>query len=251
MVKVVTIAAFVVLGASLLLTGKLFAQYTTQGGFFPRGYLAPLLAMTFSIYAFGGVEFVAVTSGESRSLHEVAKAVRITFVMLMILYLGAIAILVGVMPWNRRRRREPVRNCVSLGAHSRGQPPDELRGADGGLVGGKRGTLRFVPHVVLDGPDWLGSGGAWEAELARLADAGSAGLGIRNRRCARSGKIGRRECLRVHLARGIFRHDACPGWCRWPRMCFRRGVAGAGGGAADAIATGRWGSLSVSPWSLR
>jgi len=76
-------------------------QYTTDGGFFPRGYLAPLLAMTFSIYSFGGVEFVAVTSGESRSQHEIARAVRITFLMLTFLYLGAIAVLVGVMPWNR------------------------------------------------------------------------------------------------------------------------------------------------------
>jgi amino acid transporter, AAT family len=101
MVKVVTIAAFVVLGASLLLTGRVPAQYTSQGGFFPQGLLAPLLAMTFAVYAFGGVEFVAVTSGESRSLHEVAKAVRITFIMLTVLYLGAITILVGVMPWNR------------------------------------------------------------------------------------------------------------------------------------------------------
>jgi AAT family amino acid transporter len=101
MVKVVTIAAFVVLGASLLITGRVAPQYVAQRGFFPRGYLAPLLAMTFSIYAFGGVEFVAVTSGESRSPQEIAKATRITFVMLTVLYLGAIAILVGVMPWNR------------------------------------------------------------------------------------------------------------------------------------------------------
>src|SRR4029077_11319259 len=101
MVKVVTIAAFVVLGASLLVTGRVAPQYVAQGGFFPRGYLAPLLAMTFSIYAFGGVEFVAVTSGEARSPEEIAKATRLTFVMLTVLYLGAIAILVGVMPWNR------------------------------------------------------------------------------------------------------------------------------------------------------
>lgn len=100
MVKVVTIAAFVILGAALLLSGRVPPQYTTQGGFFPRGYLAPLLAMTFAIYSFGGVEFVAVTSGESRSKHEIAHAFRITFIMLTLLYLGAISILVGVMPWN-------------------------------------------------------------------------------------------------------------------------------------------------------
>jgi L-asparagine transporter-like permease len=44
---------------------------------------------------------VAVTSGESRSPKEVAKAVWMTFSLLTALYLGAIAVLVGVMPWNR------------------------------------------------------------------------------------------------------------------------------------------------------
>jgi len=101
MVKVVTIAVFMALGAGLLLIGRSAPQYTSQGGFFPQGYFAPLLAMTFSMYAFGGVEFVAVASGESRSPNETAKAVRITFAMLTALYLGAIAVLAGVMPWNR------------------------------------------------------------------------------------------------------------------------------------------------------
>ena len=100
MIKVVTIAAFIILGSALLFSGRVAPQYTAHGGFFPRGVLAPLLAMTFAIYAFGGVEFVAVTSGESRSSQEVAKAVWRTFLTLTFVYLGAIAILVGVMPWN-------------------------------------------------------------------------------------------------------------------------------------------------------
>jgi L-asparagine transporter-like permease len=101
MIKVITIAAFVLLGAALLLDGRAAVQYTAQGGFFPHGVFAPLLAMTFAIYAFGGVEFVAVTSGESRSPEEVAKAVRATFITLTLVYVGAITVLVGVMPWNR------------------------------------------------------------------------------------------------------------------------------------------------------
>ena len=101
MIKVVVIAAFVVLGAGLLLLGRLPPQYTAQGGFFPRGPVAPLLAITFAIYTFGGVEFVAVTSGESRSPREVAKAVWMTFFALTGIYMGAIVVLVGVMPWNR------------------------------------------------------------------------------------------------------------------------------------------------------
>jgi amino acid transporter, AAT family len=101
MVKVATIVAFIVIGAALLLDGRVAPQYTTQGGFFPKGVWAPLMAMTFAIYTFGGVEFVAVTSGESRSAAEVAKAVWLTFLTLTLVYLGAIVVLVGVMPWNR------------------------------------------------------------------------------------------------------------------------------------------------------
>ena len=101
MIKVAVIAIFVALGAALLLTGRAVPQYTNHGGFFPLGAAAPLLAITFAIYTFGGVEFVAVASGESSSAKAIGSAVRITFFILTFLYLGAIVILVGIMPWNR------------------------------------------------------------------------------------------------------------------------------------------------------
>jgi L-asparagine transporter-like permease len=101
MIKVTVIAAFILLGSALLVTGRAAPQYTTHGGFFPLGAAAPLLAITFAIYTFGGVEFVAVTSGESTSPQAVTRAVRSTFLALAFLYLGAIAVLVGIMPWNR------------------------------------------------------------------------------------------------------------------------------------------------------
>jgi L-asparagine transporter-like permease len=100
MIKVAVIAAFIVLGSILLLSNRAAPQYTSNGGFFPLGMAAPLLAITFAIYTFGGVEFVAVTSGESTNPQEVARAVRITFLSLTFLYLGAIIVLVGIMPWN-------------------------------------------------------------------------------------------------------------------------------------------------------
>ena len=101
MIKVAVIAAFIALGAALLFTGRTAAQYTTHGGFFPLGAAAPLLAITFAIYSFGGVEMVAVASGESASAKNISSAVRRTFFTLTILYIGAIAILVGIAPWNR------------------------------------------------------------------------------------------------------------------------------------------------------
>ena len=101
MIKVATIMAFILLGAALLLSGRVAPQYTVQGGFLPHGPLAPLLAIGFAIYTFAGIEFVAITTGESRSATEIPRAIKLTFAILTTVYLGAIVILVGVMPWSR------------------------------------------------------------------------------------------------------------------------------------------------------
>jgi L-asparagine transporter-like permease len=101
MVKLATMATFIVIGGILLAGGRVPAQYTSHGGFFPRGALAPFLAMTFALYTFGGIEIVAITTGESRTTAEIPRAVKRTFTTLAVVYLGAIVVLVGVMPWNR------------------------------------------------------------------------------------------------------------------------------------------------------
>jgi len=100
MIKLATIVAFIIVGASLLATTRVVPQYRAQGGFFPMGPWSPIIAMTYAIYSFGGVEMVAVTTGESRSAKEVPRAVRLTFLTLTFVYLGAIVVLLGVMPWN-------------------------------------------------------------------------------------------------------------------------------------------------------
>ncbi len=97
MIKVVTILGFVGVGALLLLSGRMPAQYTAQGGFMAKGWLAPLIAMPFALYTFAGVEFVAVTTGESRSAADIPRAVRWTFQLLTVVYLSAITILAGVV----------------------------------------------------------------------------------------------------------------------------------------------------------
>jgi AAT family amino acid transporter len=100
MIKLATIVAFILIGAALLTTGRVAPQYNTQGGFFPKGLWSPLIAMTYAVYSFGGVEMVAVTTGESRSTKETPRAVWITFLTLTFVYVGAMVILLGVMPWN-------------------------------------------------------------------------------------------------------------------------------------------------------
>lgn len=101
MVKVVTIVVFVIAGSALMLDGRVAAQYTSHGGFLPRGPVSPLLAVSFALFSFLGVEMVAISSGEARSPREIPRATRITFALVAFIYLGATAVLVGVMPWNR------------------------------------------------------------------------------------------------------------------------------------------------------
>src|SRR3954469_13868770 len=106
MIKVVVILAFIVVGTALIVSGRTSPQYTAHGGLFPNGGLAMLLALPFALYTFAGVEFVAVTSGESRSNEEVGRATRLTYIILAVVYFGAIVVLTGVMPWNHAGVRE-------------------------------------------------------------------------------------------------------------------------------------------------
>jgi L-asparagine transporter-like permease len=99
LIKVVTIFVFILMGAALLAGGKVHAQYLVNGGFAPKGWTAPLLAISFGLYSFLGIEMVAISSGEARSSKDVARATRIAFATLAFIYVGAMAVLVGVMPW--------------------------------------------------------------------------------------------------------------------------------------------------------
>jgi L-asparagine transporter-like permease len=100
MIKLATIVAFILAGAALLASGRVAPQFTAHGGFFPKGPIAPLLAVFWAIYAFGGIEMLAVTTGESHSSEDIPRATRLSIFLLAGIYLGAITILVGVMPWN-------------------------------------------------------------------------------------------------------------------------------------------------------
>jgi L-asparagine transporter-like permease len=100
MIKLATIVAFIVAGAALLASGRVAPQFTAHGGFFPKGPIAPLLAVFWAIYAFGWIEMLAVTTGESHSSKDIPRAAHLSIFLLAGIYLGAITILVGVMPWN-------------------------------------------------------------------------------------------------------------------------------------------------------
>ena len=174
MIKVVTILAFIVLGAGLLLGGRVAPQYTAQGGFLPKGVLAPLLAMGFAIYTFGGVEFVAITTGESRSAEEIPRAIRLTFVILTSVYLGAIIVLVGVMPWNRAGVTESPFVTVFRHAHIPAAPHIMTFVILTAALSGANAALYAASRVLFS----LARTGWAPAALGRLNPAGSPRLAL-------------------------------------------------------------------------
>jgi amino acid transporter, AAT family len=99
LVKVATIFIFIITGAVLLFGAKVQPQYTVNSGFAPHGWAASLMAVSFALYSFLGIEMVAVSSGEARSSSDVARATWLALATLTLVYVGAIAVLVGVMPW--------------------------------------------------------------------------------------------------------------------------------------------------------
>jgi L-asparagine transporter-like permease len=101
MVKVVAIVGFVLVGGWLLASGRATPQYLNHGGFIANGPRSPLLAVSFALFSFLGIEMVAISSGEARAAQEIPRATHIMFALLAFVYVGATAVLVGVLPWNR------------------------------------------------------------------------------------------------------------------------------------------------------
>lgn len=106
MIKVVTITVFLILGAALL-AGVGFprvgvANYTAHGGFLPHGWTGVGLGVAMAIFSFLGTEIVAITSGEAKDpTTALPRALRWTLGRLGLFYIGGLAIVVGIVPWQQ------------------------------------------------------------------------------------------------------------------------------------------------------
>lgn len=98
MVKLVTIVVFVLAGALLLAGGRVAPQYRASGGFFLHGPISSLMAVSFALFSFLGIEMVAVSSGEAKAAKDIPRAATVTFALLLFVYVGATVVLVGVLP---------------------------------------------------------------------------------------------------------------------------------------------------------
>ncbi|MDH6131587.1 L-asparagine transporter-like permease [Kitasatospora sp. MAA4] len=106
-VKISAIVAFLVLG-TLGVCGVLgsggapgTANLTGHGGFLPNGTSGLIAGLLASVFAYGGLETVTIAAAESADpRRNVANAVRTAVWRIAVFYIGSMALIVTLVPWN-------------------------------------------------------------------------------------------------------------------------------------------------------
>ncbi|MFJ2741942.1 amino acid permease [Streptomyces sp. NPDC087440] len=74
---------------------------TGEGGFFPNGSEGLIIGLLASVFAYGGLETVTIAAAESEHpVQGVAKAVRTAMWRIAIFYIGSMAVVVTLVPWD-------------------------------------------------------------------------------------------------------------------------------------------------------
>ncbi|MFF1718718.1 amino acid permease [Streptomyces sviceus] len=105
--KVAAIALFLILGV-LAIAGVLpgadapgTANLTGRGGFFPGGGEGLVVGLLASVFAYGGLETVTIAAAESEDpVRGVASAVRTAMWRIALFYVGSMAVIVTLVPWD-------------------------------------------------------------------------------------------------------------------------------------------------------
>lgn len=106
-IKVATIVLFLLLGLSVIfgivpgVQSPGLSNLTGHGGFMPNGFGSVLLGITVVIFSFMGTEIVAVAAGESSEPERAVRTATNSVIWrILIFYVGSIAIVATLLPWN-------------------------------------------------------------------------------------------------------------------------------------------------------
>ena len=104
--KVVAIAAFIVIGVVYLLGfghphPSAYQNIVGYGGLFPQGLMAPIAAIPVAIFSMMGSEVATIAAAETKSPAEnVVRAARSVSLRILVFYIASISIIVSVSPWS-------------------------------------------------------------------------------------------------------------------------------------------------------
>lgn len=105
-VKVVAIVAFLVVGTALVLgllpgTDPVGTSVLLADGFAPTGVAGIAAGLLVVVFAFGGIEIVTIAAAEAQDPQRaVARATRSIVWRILLFYVGSVALMVLLLPWD-------------------------------------------------------------------------------------------------------------------------------------------------------
>lgn len=106
-IKVTAVISMIVFGLYLLFTADVgssisFSNLWTHGGFFPNGFSGLFYMLAFLMFAFGGIELIGMAAAEAKDPKKtIPKAINQVVFRILIFYIGSLAILLSLVPWNQ------------------------------------------------------------------------------------------------------------------------------------------------------
>ncbi|MGN5753427.1 amino acid permease [Acinetobacter calcoaceticus] len=106
-IKVAAVISMIVFGIYLLFTADVgssisFSNLWSHGGFFPNGFSGLFYMLAFLMFAFGGIELIGMAAAEAKDPKKtIPKAINQVVFRILIFYIGSLAILLSLVPWNQ------------------------------------------------------------------------------------------------------------------------------------------------------
>ena len=108
-IKVVTIISLIIIGIIMIVMAYQtpFGQagvsnIYNNGGIFPNGMSGFLMSFQMAIFSFLGIEMIGITAGETKNPHKtIPQAINNVPFRILIFYIGAIAVIISIIPWNQ------------------------------------------------------------------------------------------------------------------------------------------------------
>lgn len=108
LIKVLAIIALIIVGLVMIIIKvdtkygvASFANLYNHGGFFPKGISGFILSFQLAVFSFAGVELVGLMAGETKDPQTVIpKAINTIPVLILLFYIGSLAIIMSINPWN-------------------------------------------------------------------------------------------------------------------------------------------------------
>lgn len=108
LIKIIAIIALIVVGLYMIVTGftssvgtASFTNLWVHGGMFPNGAMGFVLSFQMVVFAFAGIELVGLTAGETENPKKVIPmAINNIPIRILIFYVGALAVIMSIYPWN-------------------------------------------------------------------------------------------------------------------------------------------------------